>query len=181
MNLLRKLSGVEWNRLPSLCRGQGESKESSSRASSDLQVAGVISKGTDFQGLFWVALRWVHFCISSTLRILKFYIEALNGFKTVQIVSLTTVLSQGSILRETSGNGKGKWEAYSKDRKEGDKPTVVQVQLAGQTLGHIFSMASPNWQYVDWARIMPDTQQAPTCLSLLYCHPCFTSVFFQDK
>lgn len=144
-------------------------------------MAGLTSKGTDFQGLFWVALRWVHFCISSTLRILKFYIEALSGFRTVQIVSLTTVLSQGSILRETSGNGKGKWKAYSKDRKEGDEAPVVQVQLAGQTLGHIFSMASPNWQHVDWARIMPDTQQAPAYLSLLYCHHSMTSVLFQDK
>ena len=106
-----------------------------------------------------------------------------RGLKWVQNSTdslITTVLCQGYILRATSGNGKGKREAYSKDRKEGDEPPVVQVQLTGQTLGHVFSMTSPNWQYVDWARIMPDTQKAPAYLSLLYCHHSITNVFFQD-
>ena len=98
---------------------------------------------------------FLHLPHSQNLKILY------RGLKWVQNSTdslITTVLSQGYILRETSGNGKGKGEAYSKDRKEGDEPPVVQVQLAGQTLGHIFSMTSPNWQYVDRARIMPDTQ-----------------------
>ena len=98
---------------------------------------------------------FLHLPPSQNLKILY------RGLKWVQNSTdslITTVLSQGYILRETSGNGKGKGEAYSKDRKEGDEPPVVQVQLAGQTLGHIFSMTSPNWQYVDRARIMPDTQ-----------------------
>lgn len=74
-------------------------------------VSGRFNKqGNWLKGLFWVAPRWVDFCISPTLRILKFYIEALSGFRTVQIVSLSQyylkAISLGQLLGMEKANGR---------------------------------------------------------------------------
>ena len=65
---------------------------------------------------------FLHLPHSQNLKILY------RGLKWVQNSPdsvIITVLSQGYILRATSGNGKGKWEAYSKDSKR-----VMSLQLS---------------------------------------------------
>lgn len=118
-----------------LYKRQGETKERGRAL--QMMGAGLISKGTFFWGLSWAAIRWEDFCYPHPRQILKVYMKAVIGFSHIYYPDglNTSFLSHHLIISAVaSENREGKWSTYSKDKAEGGKAPVAQVQLKGQPL-----------------------------------------------
>lgn len=84
------------------------------------------------QSLIWVTTGPADLCTCAT-RILKVHMEAITGFNHIShSVGLSnTLLSQGYILKNGFQPRECGQTLHSKDRGEGEKPLIAQVQRSG--------------------------------------------------